>query len=56
MAKDNNVEGKVKKIVKKVLGKVQKCEEFRYNVKEVVGIGFRIGVEKWMGRDKNYVN
>ena len=33
-----------KKLVKKIFGKVKKNESVKYNVKDVVGIGFKIGI------------
>jgi hypothetical protein len=33
-----------KKLVKKIFGKVKKNESVKYNVKEIVGIGFKIGI------------
>ena len=45
---ENSNDPRGKKLVKKIFGKVKKLESVKYSVKEVVGIGFKIGIENWM--------
>jgi hypothetical protein len=37
-----------KKLVRKIFGKAKKLENVNYSVKDVVGIGFKIGIQNWM--------
>jgi len=41
---DQPYEFKAKKMVKKILGKLKKNDSIKYNVKEIVGVGFKIGI------------
>ncbi len=41
---DQGSDQRGKKVVKKIFAKVKKNDSVKYNVKDVVGIGFKIGI------------
>ena len=45
---DQSSDARGKKLVKKIFGKVKKNDTVKYNVKDIVGVGFKIGIENWM--------
>lgn len=47
-------DGKIKKVIKKVHGRIKKLQEVKYPVKDIVSVGFKIGIDNWMGSSNGY--